>query len=250
MFTDHKPLISKFRKITTPNSDKQARYLSFISEYVNDVVHIRGQENVVADCLSRPSCAVMIDVFDLPAIAHEQEEDDECKSFEHRLKAVKIGDKQLWCDSSTAYPRPFVPQNSRKAIFMSLHNISHPGVKVTQRMISSRYFWPNITKDVKIWCHECLECQKNKISRHTKVQITPYSLPSGRFESVHIDIVGPLPPAVQYNNTYTSTPRYLLTCIDRATKWIEAEPMSDITAASVASAFLRCWVSRFGKCYI
>ncbi|XP_045119660.1 uncharacterized protein K02A2.6-like, partial [Portunus trituberculatus] len=40
--------------------------------------------------------------------------------------------------------------------------------------------------------------------------------------------------------------RYLLTCIDRATRWVEAIPLIDITASSTAVAFVAGWVSRFG----
>ena len=62
--------------------------------------------------------------------------------------------------------------------------------------------------------------------------------PDSRFDSIHVDIVGPLPPSKGYT--------YLFTCINRYTRWPEAIPMTDATAESCAWALLSGWVSRFG----
>ena len=101
-------------------------------------------------------------------------------------------------------------------------------------------------KDIRNWTRQCESCQQSKITRHTKSPTMHFDLPSNRFESVHIDIVGPLPIVTRTHSTFPSPERYILTCIDRTTKWLEATPLVDITAVTVAQAFFENWICKFG----
>ena len=228
-------------------NDKQQRQLSVITRYVVDVCFIKGQHNIVADCLSRPVQAVTVDVFDLPALAEQQAMDEEIEAHKGKLATYTISpDLNIWCDKATPYPRPYVPVACRAAIFDSLHSISHPGVKGTLRLIKQRYYYPNMDKDIRIRTRNCQACQKSKVQKHTKSAVQTFHLPSERFENIHIDIIGPLPVAKNLTDNFISPFRYVLTCVDRATKWLEAMPIEDITAATVATAFVTTWVSHFG----
>ena len=62
---------------------------------------------------------------------------------------------------------------------------------------------------------------------------------TSRFRTVHIDIVGPL-------KTTTKGNKWLVTIMDRFSRWLEAIPISDIKAITIARKFYDTWVCRFG----
>ena len=70
--------------------------------------------------------------------------------------------------------------------------------------------------------NECLNCQKSKIQRHTRSPVESISTIADHFKTVHIDVVGPLNLATIPSQSQPFPFRYLLTCIDRATRWAEA----------------------------
>ena len=55
---------------------------------------------------------------------------------------------------------------------------------------------------------------------------------------MHVDIVGPFPESAGN--------RYLLTMIDRTTRWTEVCPLPDIRADTTTAAFVSTWISRYG----
>ena len=112
------------------------------------------------------------------------------------------------------------------------------GIRATQKLITERFVWPGINRDVRNWTRTCLQCQKCKVHRHNKAPLGTFTLPDARFSHVHIDIVGPLPPS-EGNS-------YLLTCVDRYSRWPEAIPIPDMTAETIARTFVARWVAVFG----
>ena len=67
----------------------------------------------------------------------------------------------LICDMSTGNPRPWVPECLRRIVFNSLHQLSHPGIRATQKLITTRFVWPGINRNVRQWTRSCPQCQRS-----------------------------------------------------------------------------------------
>ena len=145
---------------------------------------------------------------------------------------------QIICDTSTNSPRIFVPMTHCRVVFDTLHHLAHPGPKATVKLISARFFWPNMRHDITAWTRSCVSCQKSKVHKHIRALLGTFRTPDAWFSHVHINLVGPWP----VNQRFT----YLLTCIDHFTQWPEAIPLNDISAESVAQALISGWISHYG----
>ena len=84
----------------------------------------------------------------------------------------------------------------------------------------------------------CQAPSKAKVHKHTKAPLSKFELPTRRFDHVHVDLVGPLPESQGHS--------YLLTIVDRFSRWPEAIPLKNIETRTVARAFVHNWVARFG----
>jgi len=156
------------------------------------------------------------------------------------LEEVVIGNgpAHILCDISTGTPRPIVPKSHRRQIFDSIHKLSHPSIRTAIKLISDRFVWHDLRREVGEWARTCVSCQKAKVQRHVQAPLEQYENPPHRFATINIDIVGPLPISQGFS--------YLFTIVDRFTRWPEAIPMTDATATSCAQALALGWISRFG----
>ncbi|CAL1568882.1 unnamed protein product [Knipowitschia caucasica] len=244
-YVDHKPLIFAMAKTSEPWSARQQRHLFAISEFTCDIRHVAGKDNAVADCLSRAQVSTVHLGIHYAEMAVDQLADSGVQELRTTDSSLRLEDvvfqdsgATLLCDMSMSRPRPLVPAVWRARIFEAVHSLSHPGVKATVKLVSAKFVWPGLKKDVKTWASTCVACQRAKVQRHVKAPLGPFSVPERRFEHVHVDLVGPLPPSRGFT--------HLLTMVDRTTRWPEVVPLLSTTAADVARAFIYSWVARFG----
>ncbi|GFT80440.1 hypothetical protein TNCV_1713751 [Trichonephila clavipes] len=141
------------------------------SNFAIDIRYVVGTENKVADALSRVEIDAIIKppILDYKKFAQVQLQDSEIQSFLKADSSIKLEkqyfpleDVSLYCET----PRPFVPKNLRQVVFQNLHFLSHPGISATTNLISKRFFWPGMRKDIK---NRVRACEKYRYTRWPEV---------------------------------------------------------------------------------
>ena len=119
-----------------------------------------------------------------------------------------------------------------------VHDISHLSTRTTVREVTKPFFWTDMGRDIKQWTRACLPCQRAKGTRHNKAPVMMLPPGTEKFKDIHLDIVGPLTECQGYS--------YILTAVDRFSRWSMAEPMRNQIAWTVADTFIRGWVQNYG----
>jgi len=116
----------------------------------------------------------------------------------------------------------------------------HFGVNKTLEKIRKRFYWATCKRDVEEWCKTCETCLSRRgPSGKGKSPMQIVDVGKKPFERVQMDILGPLPVS-------SSEMRYLLVVVDCFTKWVEASPLKNSRANTVAEVFVKEVVSRHG----
>ena len=222
-------------------SPRKFRHLDYIGQFTTDIRYIKGQDNNVADALSRiEAIGKSVDYHTNTVHYHSRcctkENDIELRdivnaaTYALRLKKIRFPDHdvEMYCDVLGDTVRPYAPKPLRR-VFNSLDGLSHPGIRATQNLVTTRFVWTSINKDHRNWSRQCIPCQRCKDTRQVFSPTETFEALVGHFEHIHIDIV-----VMQYSQGY----RYCLTCIDLFSRWLETIPIADMEASTVPSAFL------------
>jgi cleavage and polyadenylation specificity factor subunit 1 len=88
IFTDHKPITYAFQQKRGKCSARQFNHLDFIAQFTTDNRHIFGQDNIVADALSRVESVTASPPY--VALAALQDSDDQLQTPLAALTALQL----------------------------------------------------------------------------------------------------------------------------------------------------------------
>ncbi len=107
----------------------------------------------------------------------------------------------------------------------------HQGVRRTKELLNNRFTWPGMGVDVTEFVHSCDVCLRLNKAGNRKAHMAERPVISEPFESVAVDLVGPLPKA-------KGGVKYVLTFVCLATRWPEAVPLRTESSSEVADGLI------------
>ena len=120
----------------------------------------------------------------------------------------------------------------------NIHNVIHQGFDKTFDAIRSKYYWPNLYKQVYDYVAKCVDCQTRNMQK-VESPLKEVDTPPFPFAKMAIDMVGPLPKKLSGN-------QYILTAIDWYSGYLEAWPLPDKKADGIARLILDEIFPRYG----
>ena len=250
------------------------RVVNIISQFQNvKISHVKRQENLRADTLSKLATAktkgrhafVIQQILSAPSVPigecmiTEKGGDDWVSDMKKAVKDREEGkdghDLPLSKKASRfviiredLYKRGFstpllkcVSKVEAEYILQELHQGAcglHSGVRtMATRVLRVGYYWPTLRTDCTNFVKKCVSCQECPLIHPHPHNLQSINSPCP-FALWGMDIMGPFPQA-------TGQRKFLLVAVDYFTKWIEAEPLANITAGQVQNFVWKDIICRF-----
>jgi transposase InsO family protein len=131
---------------------------------------------------------------------------------------------------------PYIPASLISKVLLAYHNSTfngaHFGIKRTFYKIRDRFYWPNMYRDIERHILSCINCRKNKPSRRKPDgHLHPIEPPTGVWERLAMDYVGPVPESKSGN-------KYFLVLTDLFSKYVVTKAVPDNTSTTAAKFLL------------
>ena len=270
--TDNQALTSVFgTKGSTRVGRRIARWEARLLDFSFDIVHIRTEQNPVADGLSRmpvtddrwnddDAVEVAVVAADQTSAVSEAElrqasaSDPVLTQVRACLKAGRWNAEakadlvtrpffqvraELSCKDELMFrgDRCIAPTGVRGRLLELAHE-THPGVVRTKQRLRERYWWPGMDGEIESLLRNCTLCSAHgKSAKSCRPPVQRVPMPAGPWTKVVIDAIGPLKGA--------ASERFGLVLVDAYSRWPEVAFMPHVTSSLVID-FLQAVFSKEG----
>ena len=260
ILSDHNPLA--YLENMKTKSKRINKWRLELAEYEKEIIYKKGINNQNADALSRMEafnvnvenpvdstddkdiCLIRQDdlIFaENKELIEAQLQDEEIAKIDKSNKNFKIKDRVLYKYSPKYNDRIVIPKKLVESVLKACHDDiggGHLGRKKTWYKVKERYYWRTMYGDVHDWVSSCSFCSARKNPLPNRAPLMPINEAVKPFDMVGVDILGPLPVTTKGN-------KYILVFTDYLTRWVEAFPMKNMEAKTVAKIFIDEIVTRF-----
>ena len=134
---------------------------------------------------------------------------------------------------------PIIPKADQHKVLHQCHDVpkaGHVGSDKTAMKVHQLGYWVGMLHDINQYCSECVTCQSSKLPAPQKVPLI--NIPIGKpWEMVAVDILQ-VPTSCQNH-------KYILVIQDYFTKWAQAIPLTNQTAATFTRELVKIF-SNYG----
>ena len=164
------------------------------------------------------------------------------KRIREKAKKYRVLDGHLQKATSTGF-RTVPPIHKREDVIRRVHDyLGHMGINRTINLINKRYWWWGMTQHVREFVSNCPACMSNRLRFDVATPMQPIEVEPYPWAQVGVDLQGPYQASASGN-------RYVMVVCCYFTKFPEAIPIKEKTAKTVADAFSREIICRYGCPY-
>jgi len=227
VYSDHKNLV---HAATISQSQRVMRWCMILEEFGPDIRHISGEDNIVADAISRlpttkidqktkstefedqenrkfsPKSSEFLvlqneDRFPLDVLLVQKEQQKELNKKNSKIKRLLEQKLSGYYKDNSLYDTELILHEKRIYVPISLrskviewyhHYLNHPGAERLNKTLQQVCYFKGITSACQKHCYRCKQCQLYK-KRKGKYGKIPTKIIGNEepWTTVHIDLIGP-----------------------------------------------------------
>ena len=251
IITDHKPLVSLFRKSLTSASPRLSRMLLHILDYQLDVMYQPGTKMHLSDALSRltihnnnskaePIKGLDVTVHDVQIfteIKRVTENNPDLQTLRQYIQDGFPANRSDCAESVQAYfgfreelaivnglivkgHRVVIPNQLHDEALKLLHS-SHMGIVKTKDRARTSFFWPSINRDIESHLSECRPCATFQEKQPNKTLLND-----------------PKPWHALAMDNFDFNGKHYLIVVDCFSKFVVVKPSKDLTSRTTINSLL------------